>query len=74
MGEFLSALFFVVFWIYPRSMRFILAGATNPDELSFGLRIYPSVAVFCCCGGAVAAARRPRRPRVRGGDGEENEE
>jgi len=55
-------------------MRFILAGTTNPDELSFGLRIYPSVAVFCCCGGAVAAARRPRRPRVRGGDGEENEE
>ena len=65
---------FVVFWIYPRSMRFILAGATNPDELSFGLRIYPPVAVFCCCGGAVAEARRPRRPRVRGSDGEENKE
>jgi hypothetical protein len=71
--EFLSGLFFVVFWSYPGPMRFILAGATNPDELSFGLRIYPSVAVFCCCGGAVAA-RRLRRPRVRGGDGEENEE
>ena len=66
MGEFLSALFFVVFWIYPRSMRFILAGATNPDELSFGLRVYPSVAVFFWPwrrggGAAAAAAARARR-------------
>ena len=74
MSELLSGLFFVVvFWSYPGSMRFILAGATNPDELSIELRIYPSIAVFCCCGGAVAA-RRPRRPHVRGGDGERNEE
>ena len=68
-GKLLSGLFCLfVFWSYPGSMRFILAGATNPDELSFGLRIYPSVAVFCCCCGTMAA-RRPRRPRVRGGDG-----
>ena len=52
----------------PGSMQFILARATNPDEPPFDLRIYPSVAVFCCCGGAVAARRRPQpwRPRVRG--------
>lgn len=41
---------------------------------------YPSVFVFirpsrCFFGrGGAVAARRPRRPRVRGGDGEENEE
>ena len=66
MREFLSGLFFVCFWIYPRSMRFILAGATNPGELSFDLRVYPSVAVLFWLwrrggGAAAAAAARARR-------------
>ena len=37
MGELLSGLDFS-YAIYPGSMRFILARATNPDKLSFGLR------------------------------------
>ena len=67
-GELLSGLFPLFFGSYPGSMRFILAGATNPGELSFDLRIYPSVTVFCCCGlwrrgggAAAAAAARARR-------------
>ena len=64
-GVFIRSLF-VAFWSYPGSMRFILAGATNPDEPSFGLRIYPSVAVFMFLwrrggGAAAAAAARARR-------------